>query len=133
LISSVVEPQRASAVAAAEVAPQAVRQRAVELVELAAAVAAKLNEPAAEAPRPSFSSTQGSLPAARVASLQAVESAAQPLAAVQPRAALVVESVVQLPAEPQALVARLKLNSTRTPRSCRDRNSAATALAVRER
>jgi len=133
LTSSGVEQPHESALAAAEVAPQVVRQPAVALIELAAAEA-KQNEPVAEALRPSFSSTQGSLAAAAEASLRVEVSAAQPQAAeaaVQPRAVLVVE----LAAQPRAalLVARLKSNSTRTPRSCMDRNSVVTAPAVHAR
>src|SRR5207248_4502420 len=107
--SSVVEQQRASAAAAAEVAPRVVRQ---PVVELAAAAEPTRNELVAEAPRPSSSSNQDSL----VRSV--VLGASQPRAvesAVQPQVALVLES--------EALVAHLKLNSTRTPPSCRDRNS----------
>ncbi len=72
-----------------------VRRPAVALVALAAEVEAKLNEPEAEASRPSFSSAQGSLVAA---ALQVAVPAVQLQAAeaVQPRAVLVVESALQL-------------------------------------
>src|SRR2546425_958196 len=97
---------------------------------MAAAAEVKLNGPVAEAPRPSFSSNQGSLLEA------AVLGASQPRAvesAVQPQVALVVESAQRaaLPVESEALVAHLKLNSTPPPRSCRDRNSVSTVPAVR--
>jgi hypothetical protein len=121
-----VEQQRAAA--AAEVAPQVVRQLAAEL---ASVVEATQNEPAAEAPRPSSSLIPDSLLAAAVvvALLQAVESA------VRPRAAVLAESAVRPRAAPvvelEALVAHL--NSTAIPRSCRDRNWGATGPAARAR
>ena len=121
MTASVVEQQRASMVAAAEVVPRVVRQPAAEL-----AAAAKLNEPETEAPKPSSSSNQRSLAAATLAAPQVASRVAQPRAAqsvAQPQAALLVES--------EALVAHLKLNSNPTPRSCRDRNSVATAPAAR--
>ena len=63
-------------------------------------------------------------PAVELAAARAAESASQPQAAESAqRAALLVES--------EALVAHLKLNSTPTPQSCRDRNSVSTAQAAR--
>ena len=119
MTASIVEQQSVSAEAAAEVARWVVLQPAAEL----AAAEATRNERVAGAPRPSSSSNQGSLletavlVASQVASPQAVESVAQP------QAALVLES--------EALVAHLKLNSTPTPRSGRDRNWVSTVPAVR--
>ena len=130
MTASIVEQQRASAVAvaeaAAEIAPRVVPQPPVELAEAAEAT---LNGPVVEAQRPSFSSNQRSLVAAVLGASppRAVESA------VQPQVALVVESAQQaaLPVESEALVAHLKLNSTPPPRSCRDRNWVTTVPAAR--
>jgi hypothetical protein len=101
-----------------------VLQPAAELVELPAAAEAKLNEPGAEAPRPSSASTQDFLLAVALLALpvEAVEQASQPELAAQ------VESAVELRAE---LVAHLTLSRTPPPQFCRDRNSVSTVGAAR--